>query len=244
MPDDEKLSLYRCQLESTKALPEYADMLTKIPAKISVSQLKKGLLDEEIFVRMKPELKKLPDFMLDKKEADGAEKGSAAHIFMQFANYENIEKYGAEYEADRLQKMGFITRRMRDIVNLDTISRFIKSKLYLEVKNSKKQYRERRFNLRLPANEFSEKQDAFPSDAFVLVQGVSDLYFENSDGTLTIVDFKTDRVSPDNGENTLLERHTNQLIYYKRAIEEITQKKVSRVYIYSFSLGKEILLEI
>ena len=176
--------------------------------------------------------------------ADGAEKGTATHTFMQFASYENLEQNGAATEADRLMNEGFITKRMREIIDLDVLDAFPKSNLYKEIKESKRQYRERRFNLRLPAAEFTEKTSTAISDEFILVQGVSDLYFENDDGSFTLVDFKTDNVPQNGGEDVLKKRHSPQLSYYKRAIEEITGGTVSKVYIYSFALGREILLDI
>ena len=44
-------------------------------------------------------------------------------------------------------------------------------------------------------------------------------------------------------ESTLIERHREQLMYYKRAVEEMTGCKVRETVIYSFSLMKEIPLE-
>jgi hypothetical protein len=38
----------------------------------------------------------------------------------------------------------------------------------------------------------------------------------------------------------LIDRHLQQLSYYKRATEIITGKKVSKVMIYSFSLGRTV----
>jgi len=189
---------------------------------------------------MKVALKKRPVFMQVKDDADYAEKGTAAHIFMQFADYALLEKNGARAEAERLLKLGFITQRMYDIVDCDSLDAFVKSDLYTSVKAAPKLYRERRFNLKLPAREFTDKIDSRLSDEFILVQGVSDLYFDNPDGTLTLVDFKTDRVSEDNGEMILRERHSEQLRYYKRAIEEITEKSVSKVYVYSFALSRGV----
>lgn len=242
--DTAKVEQYNSILKRIKEKDSYTSNLSNLSAKISVSQLKKGLLDEEEKVQMKTALKAMPRFMNDISEADGAEKGTAAHIFMQFADYALLEKYGAKKEADRLLECGFITKRMRDIVDLDVLDGFIRSNLYRSIKNAPKLYRERRFNLMLPASEFTENCDERLSDEFILVQGVSDLYFENPDGTLTLVDFKTDRVSDNNGADILRERHTEQLGYYKRAIEEITQKSVSKVYVYSFALSREIEIHI
>ncbi len=242
--DQEKKSEILKKLKEAKAASPYISPLSKISAKLSVSQLKKGLLDEEENAKMKVQLKKVPNFMLEKSEADAAEKGTAAHIFMQFADYESLEKSGAAHEADRLLSLGFITERMREIMDLSVLDAFVKSELYAKIKESTRQYRERRFNLRLPASEFTDDTDAKLDDAYILVQGVSDLYFENPDGSFTLVDFKTDRVKENDGADILKRRHSAQLTYYKRAIEEITGGTVKEVYIYSFALGREILLDI
>jgi ATP-dependent helicase/nuclease subunit A len=54
------------------------------------------------------------------------------------------------------------------------------------------------------------------------------------------VDFKTDRVFGEGAEDILIERHKSQLLYYKKAVEEMTGCEVKHTYIYSFSLMKEI----
>ncbi len=241
--DIEQSKLLHKMLSEIKSTEKEENLLSKIPAKLSVSQLKKGLLDEEENSSIKHTLRPLPYFMQEINVPDASEKGTATHIFMQFASYENIESQGTRAEAKRLCSEKFITQRMYEIIDFSEIEQFIRSGLYEKIKKSPRLYRERRFNLRLPVSEFT-KNTADTGD-FILVQGVSDLYFENGDGTLTLVDFKTDRVSKDDdGEKVLKERHTEQLIYYKRAIEEITGKRVCDVYIYSFCLGREVLLDI
>jgi ATP-dependent helicase/nuclease subunit A len=75
----------------------------------------------------------------------------------------------------------------------------------------------------------------------LLVQGVIDLFFENEDGTYTVVDYKTDYVGGDD-ETYLIEHHRSQLNYYIRAVEKMTSGKVSRAVIYSFSLEREVTL--
>lgn len=231
-------------LKAAKSTSPYKSPLSRAAAKISVSRLKKGLLDEEEAVSMETVLKPMPKFMQGLEKADAAERGTAAHTFMQFCSFENLENKGAAFEADRLLELGFIDKRMREIIDLTILDDFVKSKLYSDMKRAPKLYRERRFNLKLSASEFTENPSPLLRDEFILVQGVSDLYFEGDDGNITLVDFKTDKVSEADGEKVLKERHSAQLGYYKRAIEEITGKNVSRVYVYSFALGREIKLEI
>jgi ATP-dependent helicase/nuclease subunit A len=108
------------------------------------------------------------------------------------------------------------------------IEAFFKSDLYRRMRDSKKLFREKRFSVR---------DKIFGGDEDVLVQGVIDCFFENPDGSFTVVDYKTDRVSD---VQTLAERHRVQLGCYKRAVESMTGKPVSRTVIYSFALGGEV----
>ncbi len=209
-----------------------------LPSKITVSHLKKGLIDEEPDVKdgvAKGNEVKEPEpplFVTGERQADGAEKGTAMHMFMQFADYKNCEN-DCEKEADRLLSMGFIDKTQRGLLDTARLREFFSSEFYLSFKNSKKLYREQRFNLDLESFETELSGD-------VLVQGVIDLFYENDDGTYTVVDFKTDRVFGDGAEQLLIDRHKEQLMYYKRAVEEMTGQRVRDVLIYSFSLMKEI----
>lgn len=241
-PDEALCRAYLEQIQDAQSRVPAPGPLTRIASKLSVSQLKKGLLDEDMPTALVPQVKKLPSFMEENTAAGGAEKGTAAHTFMQFTEYARWEKDGTAAEAKRLLEQGFLTKRMYDLLDYPTLETFLHSELYEAIKHSPRLYRERRFNLRLPASEFSEKEDAALSGAFILVQGVIDLYFDNGDGTFTLVDFKTDRVRDPDGETVLKERHGAQLSYYRRAIEEITSRPVSQTYLYSFALGREVRL--
>lgn len=223
------------------------------PAKITVSMLKKGLIDDEMtkiegvdkavkVVSLENDVqKKIPDFLNDKKTADAAEAGTAMHMFMQFVDYAACEKAGGvNKEALRLLEEGFITERQSELLNFEKLEKFFGGSLYENIKNSKQIYREQRFNLEVSA--FDEENSSF-SDKNILVQGVIDLFYENGDGTYNVVDFKTDRVSGENAEKTLIERHRVQLEYYCRAVEEMTGKRVKHAYLYSFELSKAVEAE-
>lgn len=99
--------------------------------------------------------------------------------------------------------------------------------LYRRIKQSKRVYREKRFSVRDVLAENGEP---------ILVQGVIDCFFENPDGTFTVVDYKTDRIKT---FKELIERHRIQLSCYKRAVERMTGRKVSQTLLYSFALGGE-----
>ena len=226
---------------------DYSDFL-KIPAKLTVSTLKTGLLDEEhqkqenIAEKTEPK-QMMPLFTLESHEEDAAKIGTAMHLFMQFCDFEKCENNGALSQAEYLCNNGFISCEQKDMLDIKKLDEFFSSPFYYRIKKSHKIYREQRFNLQI---------DTFVDDGVVkglvgdeiLVQGVIDLFFQNDDGTFSVVDFKTDRVFGKDAEQTLVERHAQQLKYYCKAVEEMTDEKVKDAYIYSFSLMREISLEL
>ena len=97
--------------------------------------------------------------------------------------------------------------------------------------------REKAFYINIPAKEIYHED----LEENILVQGVIDLYYINSNNELVLVDFKTDYVE-DRNEEILIDKYKVQLDLYKRALEQALNKKVNQVYIYSTYLEKEILI--
>ncbi len=228
-------------------------LLSQIPAKLTVSKLKIGLLDyddseketeHESIVKNQTSKDVFPDkpkFLSGFHTPTPAEKGTAMHLFMQFANFLNAKQFSSEKEAENLVKKSFISQETKDMLEYEPLDKFFASDLYNRISVSPFVKREMRFNLKMPVEEISEL--CKDKNEFVLVQGVIDCFFENPDGSLTVLDFKTDRLYGQDAENTLIRRHKPQLLYYCRAAEEITGKKVKEAILYSFSLNKEILVD-
>lgn len=165
----------------------------------------------------------------------GVLKGTATHAFMQFADYKAAEK-DVNTEADRLLARGFISLEDRKLLDIAALEGFFLSPLYAEIKAAKRVYREKRFTTELPSALFGAEGET------VLVQGVIDCFYENADGTYTLVDYKTDAVRHGE-ESTLTERYGTQLYLYSLYIEKLTGKKVNRAYLYSLPLCKAIPCE-
>lgn len=216
-------------------------VLTKIPSKLTVSMLKTGLIDEEKVQSQDRDLVTVPDFMKEQVKATGAEIGTAHHLFMQFANYSCCEE-SCEKEADRLLQDGFIDAKQRELLDTNLLQDFFKTPFYEKIKASKNIFREQRFNILVDANEYAKNTQKGTHQ--VLVQGVVDLFFENDDGTYTVVDFKTDKVKSENARSVLTERHSKQLEYYCKAVEYITGKDVKNAFLYSLPHLLEIEVDI
>ncbi len=201
------------------------ESLSRLPKKLSVSQLLKAGREEEagFFPR------RLKDFNRAVLKSSAAEIGTMTHKVMQFANYEALSE-NVDAEISRLVEKGFITQEDANLVEKNQLRTFFASPLYARMKASPSLMREKRFNVLLPAEEL------LGTKGQILVQGVVDAWFEETDGTVTIIDFKTDRVS----QTILAERHGEQLRLYALAVEQLTGKKVGKKLLYSFALGKTI----
>ena len=75
----------------------------------------------------------------------------------------------------------------------------------------------------------------------ILLQGVVDCCFE-TDGVLTVVDFKTDQVHTDWEIQRRAETYRPQLEAYSRALEQILEKPVVRKVLYFLAAGREFEL--
>ena len=232
--------------------------LTALPEKLSVSKLYPTVLDgtEEQEISLSKEGNEVlssqkeyvPAFISGAPADVSAKRGIATHNFMQFFDIAALAETDVKTELDRLVQKGFISEKNASLVRLDELYLFEKSELFSNMINANRLFREFRFNTRLPARLFTadeEKRRLF-GDYTVLVQGVIDCIIENADGTLRLIDYKTDRLTrqeltdEDLARKKLSEKHSRQLFYYSLAVERIFGKKPMQTEIYSLPLGKTV----
>ncbi len=239
-----------------------------IPAKLAVSRLYPGILDEQEDITPDFDGSDLP-FIFDDEDTEapdnasslmtpkflaeepfysGAERGTATHVFMQFCDFERLERDGFDTELGYLTENRFITKQMSELVNREHIETFLKSELFSDMKKSTSLQREYRFNIKLPASDFTNDPSLKEKikDDHIFVQGVIDCYYKTYDKRTVLLDYKTDRV-PSNiwGKSELedeffISRYSRQLGYYATALERLTGKKADDIIIYSFALGRTI----
>ncbi len=224
---------------------------SRIPAKLSVSELYPTILDDYDDSQKMSENKKarmrVPRF-IDENDAKGAKIGTATHQFMQFCDFERLQSDGVEAEIKRMSDLGFLSPVVASLVSVNAIKRFINSNLFVSLKEAKTINRELRFNVHLDAVAFTEAKNSILNNERVLVQGIIDCLYEDADGKTVLLDYKTDSVPKgmtlDDAENMLIDRHVTQLSYYAAACKTIIGKNVDKVVIYSFALGKSIEIPI
>lgn len=235
---------------------EYPDSaLTELPRKLSVSRLYPEIFDspdadaaalddgERITA-----MGRLPVFATGSDETESARRGIATHLLFQFCDLEALRDTGAAAELSRLKRERYLSEEDAARVRLREVEAFRHSPLLSDMLAARRVWRELRFNTRLPADMFTtEAQTAEKLRcADVLVQGVIDCLFEDDGGELHLVDYKTDRLTKEEredsalGEARLREKHSLQLSYYAAAVEKIFGKKPVTVEVYSLHLGRSV----
>ncbi|MBQ7120524.1 MAG: helicase-exonuclease AddAB subunit AddA [Oscillospiraceae bacterium] len=173
-----------------------------------------------------------PSFIREKK-LNAAERGTALHLAMQFADFEKcVTEEGAKAELLRLYEEKYLTKKQYEAVDSKKIYAFVNSHIGREMLSAKKVCREFKFSLLLPGEKILSDESL--SGEKLLLQGVIDMYYETDEG-ITIVDFKTDK-NPPEGER--LEKYKAQLKVYKTALLEMTGKKANRLVLYLVSTGE------
>ncbi len=222
--------------------------VAELPSKLAVSRLYPGVLDEEEEASTAAPMRSRPRFLESGAKASAAERGTATHVFMQFCDFENVRTKGVDAETERLINKGFIPAVYREMIHRDNLEAFFSSRLFEEMSTSSFLKREMRFNIYLPASDFTENTalQATLSAEHVLVQGVIDCFFTDENDDIIIVDYKTDTFTheqkemPGECERLLRLRHSSQLGYYRLACKQLLGKEPKKTLIYSFDLGKEI----
>ncbi|MDY3845601.1 MAG: UvrD-helicase domain-containing protein [Eubacteriales bacterium] len=245
-----------CRIEENIKFEYPYSYLNRVPGKISVSRLYPQVLDGTEEGSENTEIEgcdtvdftpkhRIPSFISGKTADEGAKRGSATHLFLQFCDFANAEKMGIHEEIRRLVNEGFIDEKNASLIREGELARFFTGELYRQIKGADKVYRELRFNMNLPASDFTEDEELKESLSGVplLIQGVIDLIFADRDGEYTLIDYKTDRVSLKNREESreiLRHRHQRQLYYYSVVCEKMFGKKPKNRRIYSLALGELI----
>ncbi|MBQ8879343.1 MAG: UvrD-helicase domain-containing protein [Clostridia bacterium] len=224
--------------------------MTVLPEKLSVSRTYPGALDVDGALELFTEDDKptQPSFITGRATEESAKRGIATHMFLQFCDLEHLRDGGAKDELHRLVSEGFLSETDGDRVRLSEIESFRRSRLFGDMLTAKRVYRELRFNVAMPASMFTENEEqrSAYADKTVLVQGVIDCIVEYADGSLGLYDYKTDRLSAEElfdrrrAAATLAAKHSQQLSYYKYAVERMFGIAPTRVEVYSLPLGDTV----
>ena len=239
--------------------------LSAVPAKLSVTELKRRFANEEQTESASPFMQPIvarPPFMEAAKGLSAARKGTVMHFVMQHVDLERLATtirnavnkadeaaaaviaavdyaLGAELKAQLASMVVHeqLTAPEAEVVNIAAIGAFFRTSLGKRMLSSSSIQRETAFNIEIKCTEiYKELPEELYGNETMLLQGVIDCWFEAEDG-LVLLDYKTDYV-PAGRADLIRERYKVQLDYYTRALERITGKKVTQKYLYLFYNGE------
>jgi ATP-dependent helicase/nuclease subunit A len=230
---------------------------TTLPKKLSVSRLYPEILDpsdEEAVIldgidgedERITKMGILPRFAAASDPTESARRGIATHLLFQFCDLERLRDLGARAELERLKAESYLSVEDAERVRIKEVEAFRESTLFAQMLGASRIWRELRFNTLLPASMLTSDEERREGlgDARVLVQGVIDCLYEDKEGNLHLVDYKTDRLtreereSPELAEKRLKDAHSLQLSYYSEAILRMFGKRPLTVEVYSLQLGR------
>ncbi|MBQ7380018.1 MAG: UvrD-helicase domain-containing protein [Clostridia bacterium] len=262
---------YTALIHLAKAQSAHASLLYRIPSKAAASKLSPNMLDtdfcftegesaeqmqsrealERRLVQMHSEK---PDFfalMAENTKPTPAERGTAAHLFLQYCDFARVAKHGIANELERLVKEKYVTSRVARIVNVHALQTFFDSAFFSLVMDAEKVMREVHFNNFVPLEEFTQNPQLVQlvEGKLLHVQGSIDLLLIGRDGSITLCDYKTDRPTPEERQNHALYRermtraHKDQLFHYAKAVKQLFGKEPDRAFVFSLTLGEAIALK-
>lgn len=208
----------------------YESRLAGLTAKYGVSELAK---QEDVRDTLRR-----PQFITDAHGLTGTERGTAVHMFMQYADFAAAAA-DLPAEIERCRQIGRLTKRQAEAVTKSKISSFFASELYARIENAVQIWREQKFMVRLNDLTLTGELAAVGQDyegTEGMVTGIMDLVFEEADG-IVLVDYKTDT-----GKNAegLLEEYTEQVRLYAEALSLLMSKPVKDCFLYSVPMQKTI----
>ncbi len=215
---------------------------TKTPSKITATKVLR--LDEEAdsAVSLLREYDKSekplyrPLFAQESLGLTPAQEGTALHTVMQNIAMQSASSVAAvRAELVRMTEMGYLTKQQAESVDPVAVTLFFSSELGKRVQASETVSREFPFSVLSEARRFYPEA---PEGEEILLQGVIDCWFEEEDG-ITVIDFKSDRVSPQQLEERA-EEYRGQLATYAYALREMTGKPVQRQILYFLRSHTEI----
>ncbi len=210
----------------------------RLSVKLSVSEVKRMQAEEAEYVPLIEPLRNSE--MIDPDRISGAERGTVVHFVMQWLNPLEIDcARDVKMQLDKMVAENIITKAQSEVVNCDRIADFFACEIGQRMKKAVRCEREFSFYTRERADEI------YGNGAVgeILLQGTIDCFFIEDDGTVVLLDYKTDRAKTREAAVAAAKKYDVQMKYYKRALANILGKGPDEAYLYFMDCGEFITAE-
>lgn len=190
----------------------------EMPTKITATELKGSFGDSVRDEESAPLVESEPEFDFRRPDLaamgklSATQRGTATHTFMQYVDFaKTADRAGLKAELERITAAGHLSPEEAAAVDISRAERFFESALGQRLRKSEKLYREFRFTLLVDAPKAGGEE--------LLLQGIVDCLMIEPDG-ITIIDYKTDRVSAE-AVPQRAQRYAGQINAYAEAAGRI-----------------------
>lgn len=209
---------------------------TTVPSKQTATQKKGRLKDQEVAENAamdRHSVRQWRKLNTSLSRAAATEYGNAVHAAMQHINFSQCtDTARIQEELARLVDTGLLKAEQLQKLNVDAFAAFFDSPLGRQICAGKNVLREFKFSLLDDAAQYAPGV----SGEKVLLQGVVDCALIEDDG-ITVVDFKTDKVTEDTVD-IRAESYREQIQTYADALGRIFKLPVKKSFLYFFALRK------
>ena len=209
---------------------------TTAPSKQTATQLKGREKDTEVALNTVeksyiPLQFRKPSFISGKTDVTAF--GNAVHIIMQYLDFASCESAEAvRNQVNRLIVEGYVDENVGNQIDAEMIYSFFETELGRICKSAQNLLREFKFSVLVDAQQYYKGCEGDK----ILLQGVVDCAVLENDG-ITVVDFKTDRVTESTLETTT-NAYRFQVLAYCDALTRIYGLPVKASYLYFFKLKR------
>lgn len=215
--------------------------LSVVSSNMSVSDIKRLEMPDDVYNYYNLTKLSVPKFYTGEQKLSAAQIGTLTHLVMEkldFSKTDSIESIRSQIE-DLVFK-GYLTDKECKCVSSEKIHKIIHTdigrKMVEFAHNIKREFG---FKCLIDAKDIYKDM---PSDEKIVVQGMIDAYFEDTDGQLILVDYKTDKIT--NGNDDIIKRYIPQLKYYKIALEKSLHKNVKETYLMLLDTGEAVRVKV
>ena len=207
------------------------EVLPGITAKMTVSEIKQRFAEAQreeepaslpAVQPAEPAIWRRPQFLQQKGRLSGAERGTLMHSIMQNLELQgDLTREGLRAQVALMEEKGLIAAGHESAVNYTSIERFCSSAIGKRMKSAARVWRELPFSRMIPVGKVNPAYSESAEKIFI--QGVIDVLFEENDGSLVLLDYKTDR---DTAPDKIRRCYAKQIELYREAVESILGKPV------------------
>ena len=223
---------YLAKMKQSFAFSYLHQKATIAPSKLTATQLKGRNKDMEISEHAAQSCSSAHLFRqatFTDRQLSAQSYGNAVHSVMQYIHFENLSTTDdVKRELTRLVSENFITAEQAEMIDVSVLMRFFQSEIGKKFASSKTLLREFKFSVL----DDAEKYITGIANEKILLQGVVDCAMLESDG-ITIIDFKTDKVSPETIVS-VSKQYSSQVKAYASALQKIYSLPIKAAWLYYF----------